>query len=77
MPAQGCDFATLGQHISFLEGATLKKLRRVCYYKTSQPLQGCEQFLLAFLNPGFQSKPWADIGERFQRYSRTDASSSL
>jgi hypothetical protein len=21
------------------------------------------------LNPGFQSKPWADISQRFQRYS--------
>jgi hypothetical protein len=28
IPAQGCALATLGKHISFLEGATLKELRR-------------------------------------------------
>ena len=37
--------------------------------KTAQPLQGCEESPRAFLDPGFQSKPWAGIGERFQRYS--------
>jgi len=28
-PAQGCALATLGPGVSFLEGATLKELRRV------------------------------------------------
>jgi hypothetical protein len=37
--------------------------------KTAQPFQGCEQSPRALLNPGFQSKPWADISERFQRTS--------
>jgi hypothetical protein len=36
--------------------------------KTAQPLQGCKLSHRAFLNPGFQSKPWADISQRFQRY---------
>jgi len=35
---------------------------------TSQPLQDCEQSPPAFLTPRFQSKPWAGIGQRFQRY---------
>lgn len=33
--------------------ATLSELRRM---------------IPALLNPGFQNKPWAEIGERFQRY---------
>jgi len=37
--------------------------------KLRNPFQGCEQSPRAFLNPGFQSKPWAGIGQRFQRYS--------
>jgi hypothetical protein len=37
--------------------------------EAAQPLQGCEQFPRALLDPGFQSKPWADIGQRLQRYS--------
>jgi hypothetical protein len=62
--------ATLGKRIPFLEGATLKELRqRLLTAKPRNPFQGCEEFLGAFLNPGFQSKPWADIGQRFQRYS--------
>jgi len=62
--------ATLGKRIPFLEGATLKELRwRLLTAKPRNPFQGCEQSLLVFLNPGFQSKPWADIGQRFQRYS--------
>ena len=30
--------------------------------------RGCEKYSGAFLFPGFQSKPWARICERFQRY---------
>src|SRR6266576_3275749 len=29
-----------------------------------------KKFLASLLNPGFQSKPWAKISERFQRCSR-------
>src|SRR5687767_4610138 len=29
-----------------------------------KPLQGCEQSPRTFLNPGFQSKPWAEIYRR-------------
>ena len=60
--------ATLGTGISFLEGATLKELRLRVNRNTSQPLRGCEQSPRTFLNPGFQSKPWADVSQRFQRY---------
>jgi hypothetical protein len=59
-----------GKRNSFLEGATLKELRRrLLTAKPRNPFKGCEQSPRAFLNPGFQSKPWAGIGERFQRYS--------
>jgi hypothetical protein len=58
-----------GKHISFLEGATLKELRRRLLTTKPQPLQGCEQSPQVFLHPGFQGKPWADISERFQRYT--------
>src|SRR5258705_1807128 len=58
------------KRIPFLEGATLKELRRALVNrKAAQLLQGCEQTPRAFLNPGFQSKPWAGISQRFQRYS--------
>jgi hypothetical protein len=61
--------ATLGNG-SFIEDATLKELRRrLVDREAAQPLQGCEKFPRAFLNPGFRSKPWADIRQRFQRYS--------
>ena len=33
----------------------------------SQPLQGCEKFIADDDDPGFQSKPWAEISQRFQR----------
>ena len=36
---------------------------------TAQPLQGCKQSPRTFLHPGFQSQPWAEISQRFQRYS--------
>jgi hypothetical protein len=35
----------------------------------SQPWGKRIPFFEAFLHPGFQSKPWADISQRFQRYS--------
>ena len=37
--------------------------------KRSQLRQSCEEYILITRNPGFQSKPWAEISERFQRYS--------
>jgi len=43
--------------------------KNASHFSKAQPLQGCEQSPRAFLNPGFQSKPWADISQRFQRYS--------
>jgi hypothetical protein len=61
--------------------------------KPRNPFQGCEQSLLAFSNPGFQSKHFhptraarvgtparADISQRFQRLlilARTDAFSTF
>ena len=51
-----------------MKDATLKELlRRSQTAKQSQLLQSCEESLAGLLNPGFQSKPWAEISERFQR----------
>jgi hypothetical protein len=62
--------ATLGERIPFLEGATLKELRRrLLTAKLHNPFRVANKLLEAFLHPGFQSKPWADISQRFQRYS--------
>jgi hypothetical protein len=33
----------------------------------TQLLQSCDQATVSDLFPGFQSKPWAEISERFQR----------
>jgi len=53
-------FGNPGNTHSFLEGATLKELRRgFVTASSSQLLQSCEEFLAPLLNPGFQSKPWA------------------
>jgi hypothetical protein len=63
--------ATLGTTHSFLEEATLKELRR-----HSQPAKAVatpselRKSPADLLNPGFQSKPWAGISERFQRLLR-------
>jgi hypothetical protein len=55
---------------SFLEDATLKELRRHSQAEDQpQLLQSCERVLAGLLSPGFQSKPWAGISERFQRCS--------
>ena len=53
MPAQGCALATLGKRIPYLEGATLKELRRRLLTATPSGLRTISR---AFLNPGFQSK---------------------
>jgi len=51
---------------------TLKELRwRVLHLKQSQLLQSCDEPEYSILNPGFQSKPWAEICERFQRFGFT------
>ena len=68
MPAQGCALATLGKRHSFLGDATLKELRR-----RSLIAKQCNSFRVAknlweLSYPGFQSKPWAGIRERFRRY---------
>jgi hypothetical protein len=48
--------------------ATLKELRLLCGLRTAtQPFQGCVFKKLGMRSPGFQSKPWAGICERFQR----------
>jgi hypothetical protein len=54
------------EHSFILEDATLKELRR-----PSLTANHRNSFRVAknLLNPGFQSKPWAGISERFQRYS--------
>jgi hypothetical protein len=50
--------------------ATLKGLRGVAVNKRRRnSLRVAKNLLRDSLNPGFQSKPWAGIGERFQRYS--------
>jgi hypothetical protein len=57
-----------GEQASISLTPTLKELRRRSpTVKHSQLLQSCEVSLAAFNNPGFQSKPWAGISERFQR----------
>jgi hypothetical protein len=38
--------------------------------KALQLLQSCERCIGRFFRPGFQSKPLAGIGQRFQRYLR-------
>jgi hypothetical protein len=65
----GLRFGNPGKAHSFLEDATLKGLRdRRRIATLSQLLQSCEESLAPLLTPGFQSKPWAEIGQRFQRY---------
>ncbi len=54
------------QHIPIFADATLKGLRSTS--SRSQLLQSCEESPKMFLHPGFQRKPWAGIGKRFQRY---------
>jgi hypothetical protein len=44
-------------HPNVFEGATL-----------SQLLQSCDGIDVILFYPGFQSKPWAEISQRFQRY---------
>jgi len=34
----------------------------------SQLLQSCDEVNVPFFDPGFQSKPWAEVSQRFQRY---------
>jgi hypothetical protein len=61
-------FETLGLIKRLFFVATLKELRRCCEYRsTTQLLQSCVFDQLATVYPGFQSKPWAGICERFQR----------
>jgi hypothetical protein len=52
-----------------MEDPTLKELRHGRWIANpSQLLQSCEESVQAFLSPGFQSKPWAGISQRFQRF---------
>jgi hypothetical protein len=45
---------------------TLKAVARLRGQQTpTQLLQSCKESIEAFANPGFQSKPWAGIGEPF------------
>ena len=48
-----------------MKDATLKELRR--YAQPVATPSELRRISEGFLNPGFQSKPWAGIGERFQR----------
>jgi hypothetical protein len=57
-------------------GALKELRRRLLTARPCNPFRGRKQSPRPFLNPGFQSKPWADIGQRFQRYSTPNASDS-
>jgi len=65
----GLSFGNPGENPSLFKGATLKELgRRLLTAKPRNPFRVANN-LRASLHPGFQSKPWADSGQRFQRYS--------
>ncbi len=64
----GLRFGNPGKGILFLEGATLKELRRrPLNRKTVATPSELRRNKCALLSPGFQSKPWAEICQRFQR----------
>jgi hypothetical protein len=64
----GLRFGNPGKGISFLVDATLKELRRIYEPQNRATPSGLRTISSNVLSPGFQSKPWADIGQRFQRY---------
>ena len=54
---------------NFMVDATLEELRQPRNPRNATQLfQSCAESLEAVLVPGFQSKPWAGICERFQRF---------
>jgi len=58
-----------GKGIPFIDDATLKELRQRSQAKQSQLPHSCRKIYCWLHYPGFQSKPWAGISERFQRHS--------
>ena len=56
-----------------LEDATLKELRRRSRTQPAATPSELQESLQARLNPGFQSKPWAEISQRFQRIKRIES----
>ena len=60
-------FETLGRKMSKRFIATLKELRPFDCGNATQLFQGCVKSITDNYDPGFQSKPWAGICERFQR----------
>jgi hypothetical protein len=66
-----CDEITLKALANFSPGFALKPWDHAFIFEDatlSQLLQSREESLVPLLNPGFQSKPWGGISERFQRY---------
>jgi hypothetical protein len=56
------------RHLVFIEDATLKGLRLACQIqKRRNSFRVATNLSRASLHPGFQSKPWAGISQRFQR----------
>ena len=62
-----------------MKDATLKGLRRMSRNReaVATPSGLRRVYLLRDDDPGFQSKPWAEISQRFQRYSILAQYSSL
>jgi hypothetical protein len=54
----------------------MKELRRR-YDRETATLSGLRRISFGILTPGFQGKPWADISQRFQRYSIPPAGFNL
>ena len=65
----GLRFGNPGRTHPFLEDATLKELRRRWFNAEPRNLFGVANNLPLHFEPRDQSKPWADIGQRFQRYA--------
>jgi hypothetical protein len=61
----GLRFGNRGKAPLILEEATLKELRRSLNARSATPSELRGIFGKLFLKPGFQSKPWSGIGERF------------
>ena len=53
------------------------KLANAFSVRIMQPLQGCEKVFADDYDPGFQSKPWAEISERFQRWGHGTSARKL
>jgi len=70
-------FETLGRESEPLSVATLKELRSFC--KSSRGDATLSELRLQEIQsmfPGFQSKPWAGISERFQRIKPDNSSAA-